>query len=375
MAYIVDMRSDTVTKPTKAMKHAMVNSALGDDVYGEDPTVITLQKKVATLLGKQASLFVPSGTMSNLIAVMVHCNKRGSEVILGNLSHIYKYEQGGAAHVAGVQLTAVPNNPDGTFDLRDVEKRIRGSDIHEPITSLIAIENSHNVCGGKVIPLDWLDSVSELCKKHSLPLHLDGARLLNASTHLQLPPERLVRGCDSISLCFSKGLSAPVGSVLVGSYHFIEQARRVRKMLGGGMRQAGVLAAPALVALDEVAPALALDHKRAQVLAKVIEGMFLKNFTVDVAGVHTNLVMVRIPESSSLTTQLVEQRLGQVCLAETQGDCKTPNDEGVIVKVCCFSDKLLRLTLHHDICDEDLWLAIMKLTYVFRELEAAHPLH
>ncbi|XP_034830700.1 uncharacterized protein [Maniola hyperantus] len=374
MAYIVDLRSDTVTKPTESMKHAMVNSALGDDVFGEDPTVNALESKVANLLGKQAALFVPSGTMANLIAIMVHCNKRGSEAIVGNCSHIYKYEQGGAAHVAGVLLSTMQNKPDGTFDLQELEKRIRGSDIHDPITSLVAIENTQNYCGGKVLPLQWIDDLSDLCKKHSLPLHMDGARLLNASTYLAVPPERIVRGCDSVALCFSKGLSAPAGSALAGSYHFIQQARRMRKMLGGGMRQSGVLAAAAMVALDEVAPALALDHKRARTLAKVIEGLFLKTFSVDVESQHTNMILVRIAERSPLRAEQVLNRLAQVSLAETQGDCKTPNDEGVIVKAICFNDKTIRLTLHREILDTDLWLAIMKITFVFKELEAANPL-
>ncbi|XP_045448450.1 probable low-specificity L-threonine aldolase 2 [Melitaea cinxia] len=374
MAYIVDLRSDTVTKPTESMKHAMVNSALGDDVYKEDPTVNALESKVANLLGKQAALFVPSGTMANIIAIMVHCNKRGSEAIVGNYSHIYKYEQGGAAHVAGVLLSTIQNKPDGTFDLKELESRIRGSNIHEPITSLVAIENTHNYCGGKVLPLEWIDNLSELCKKHSIPLHMDGARLLNASTYLGIAPERIVKDCDSVSLCFSKNLSAPVGSALVGSCHFIEQARRMRKMLGGGMRQAGVLAAACVVALDEVAPALALDHRRARLLAEVIHGLFLKSFSVDVASQHTNMVLVRIAETSSLTSDMVLQRLEQVSLAETQGDCKTTNDEGVIVKAINFDEKTIRITLHREIQDEDLWLAIMKITYVFKELDAAHSI-
>ncbi|XP_023938992.1 uncharacterized protein LOC112046555 [Bicyclus anynana] len=374
MAYIVDLRSDTVTKPTESMKHAMVNSAVGDDVFGEDPTVNALESKLANLLGKQAALFVPSGTMANLIAIMVHCNKRGSEAMVGNLSHIFRYEQGGAAHVAGVLLSTIQNKPDGTFDLQEVENRIRGSDIHEPITSMIAIENTHNVCGGKVLPLQWVDDLSELCKRHSIPLHLDGARLMNAAAYLSASPERLVRGVDSVSMCFSKGLSAPVGSALVGSYHFIQQARRMRKMLGGGWRQAGVLAAAAIVALDEIAPQLGLDHKRAYRLGKVVEGLFLKTFSVDVESQHTNIVLVRISERSSLNADQVLTRLAQVSLAETQGDCKTPNDEGVIVKAICFNDKTMRFTLHCEVSDADLWLAIMKITFVFKELDAAYPI-
>ncbi|CAH0578977.1 unnamed protein product [Chrysodeixis includens] len=371
MAHIVDLRSDTVTKPTEAMKHAMTNSALGDDVYGEDPTVNALESKIAAILGKQAALFVPSGTMANLIAIMVHCNKRGSEAFVGNLTHIYKYEQGGASHVAGVLLSTLTNKPDGTFDLEELESRIRGTDVHEPVTNLVAVENTHNVCGGKVLPLKFLDDLAALCKRHNLPIHMDGARLFNACAYLQEDPSRVVRDCDSVSVCFSKGLSAPVGSALVGSYHFIDQARRMRKMLGGGMRQAGVLAAAAIVALDEVVPLLKLDHKRAQILAKVIEGLFLKSFTVDVEGQHSNIVLVRIPAHSALTAEQVVARLAQVCLAETQGDCKTTNDEGVIVKAIYFNSKTLRFTIHREISDEDLWLAIMKITYVFKELDAA----
>ncbi|KAJ8727862.1 hypothetical protein PYW08_016247 [Mythimna loreyi] len=371
MAYIVDMRSDTVTKPTEAMKHAMVNSALGDDVYGEDPTVNALESKLAAMLGKQSALFVPSGTMANLIAIMVHCNKRGSEAFVGNQSHIYKYEQGGAAHVAGVLLSTLANKPDGTFDLEELESRFRGTDVHEPISALVAVENTHNVCGGKALPLKFLDDLSAICKRHNLPLHMDGARLFNACEYLKVEPSRVVRDCDSVSVCFSKGLSAPVGSAVVGSYHFIDQARRMRKLLGGGMRQAGVLAAAAIVALDEVLPNLKLDHKRANIMAKVIEGLFLKTFTVDVEGQHSNIILVRIPEHSSVTAEKVVARLAQVCLAETQGDCKTPNDEGVILKAIYFNSKTFRFTIHREITDEDLWLAIMKITYVFKELDAA----
>ncbi|CAH1645758.1 unnamed protein product [Spodoptera littoralis] len=353
MAYIVDLRSDSVTNPTEAMKHAMVNSALGDDVYGEDPTVNALESKLAAMLGKQAALFVLSGTMANLIAIMVHCNKRGSEAFVGNQSHIFKYEQGGAAHAAGVHLSTLTNKPDGTFDLQELESRIQGTDVHEPITSLVAVENTHNCCGGK---------------RHNIPLYMDGARLFNACEYLKEDLSRVVRDCDSASVCFNKGLSAPVGSGLVGSYHFIEQARRMRKMLGGGMSQAGVLAAAAIVALDEVMPQLKLDHKRANIMAKVIEGLCPKSFIVE--DQHSNIILVRIPETSSLTTQKVVARLAQVCLAETQGDCKTPNDEGVIVKATYFDSKTMRFTIHREITDEALWLAIMKITYVLKELDA-----
>ncbi|XP_037965224.2 probable low-specificity L-threonine aldolase 2 [Plutella xylostella] len=371
MTHIVDLRSDTVTKPTDAMRHAMVNSAVGNDVYGEDPTVNALERKIATMLDKQAALFVPSGTMANLIAVMVHCSQRGSEALVGNMSHIFKYEQGGAAHLGGVLLTTLENKPDGTFDLDEFEKRIRGSDIHEPLTAMIAVENTHNYCGGKVLPQSWLDDLYARATKHSIPVHMDGARLFNACAAQRSEPATVVRGAASVSICFSKGLSAPVGSVLVGDCHFIQKARRLRKMLGGGMRQAGVLAAAALVALDEVVPNLEHDHRRAQVLATTIKSLCLKNFTVDLQNTQTNILLVRIPESSPITADKVVQRLAQVCLSETQGDCKTADDEGVIVKAIYFNSKTIRFTLHCGIEDEDLWLAIMKITFVFKEFEAS----
>lgn len=372
MAYVVDLRSDTVTKPTEAMKHAMVNSALGDDVYSEDPTVNALESKISNLLGKQAALFVPTGTMANLIAIMVHCSKRGSEVFVGESSHIYRYELGGASHVAGVLLSTLKNKSDGTFDLKELEQRIRGSDIHSPISTLVAVENTHNYCGGKVLPLKFLSELAEFCRKNSLFLHMDGARLFNACVYLKETPCRVVRDCDSVSVCFSKGLSAPVGSALVGSYHFIEQARRMRKMLGGGMRQAGVLAAAALVALDQVVPLLHLDHKRAHRLGMVIQGLLLKSFTVDIENQQTNIVLMKIAPESSIVASQVVQRLAQVCLTETQGDCKTPNDEGVIVKAIDFDSKTIRFTLHREISDEDLWLAIMKITYVLKEIDSGN---
>lgn len=369
MAYIVDMRSDTVTKPTESMKHAMVNSALGDDVYGEDPTVNALESKIANMLGKQASLFVPSGTMANLISLMVHCPKRGSEAIVGKMSHIFRYEQGGASHLASIMITTIDNKPDGTFDLDEFESMIRGSDIHEPVTALVAVENTHNACGGKVLPLDWLEDLSNRAKKHSIPIHMDGARLFNATEYMKLPASRLVRDVDSISICFSKGLACPAGSIIVGSYHFIEQARRFRKMLGGGMRQTGVLAAAAIVALDEVVPNLGLDHTRAHYIAKAITSLNLKYFTVDLKNVHSNIVMMKIDKKCPITAKQVVARLSQVCLAETQGDCKTTDGEGVILKVVSFDNKTVRFTTHYQITDQDMWKAIMKTTFVLKEFE------
>ncbi|GBP71443.1 Probable low-specificity L-threonine aldolase 2 [Eumeta japonica] len=326
------------------MKHAMVNSALGDDGYNEDPTVNVLEAKIAIMLGKQAALFVPSGTMSNLIA-------------------------GGVSHLAAVVMTTLKNKSDGTIDLDEFENYLKNRGRHAPIALLAAVENTHNACGGKVLPLQWLDDFASCAKKYALALHMDGARIFNAAEYLKVPAKRIVRDFDTVSVCFSKGLSAPVGSVLVGSYHFIEKARRIRQMLGGGMRQAGVLAAAALVALDETVPRLGEDHKRAQTLAKALNSLNLKSFNVDIETVHTNIVLVEINPNCSITGAEVCQRLGQISLAETHGDCRSSDGEGIILKAMNMSDKNVRFVLHREITDADLWLAIKKLTYVLREFD------
>lgn len=200
---------------------------------------------------------------------MVHCNGRGYEAIAGDKSHAFLYEQGGAGHIAGVQLSTIKNNNDGTFDLNELRTRIRGFDLHEPMTKLVLVENTHNMCGGKVVPLEWLDTLGKYCKENNLVTHMDGARVFNASEYLNISPSRIVENIDSVCYCLSKGLSAPVGSILLGTKQFIEQARRFRKALGGGMRQVGILAAAGLVALDTIVPLLNDDHKQAR---KIGEG-------------------------------------------------------------------------------------------------------
>lgn len=220
---IVDMRSDTVSLPNSEMRKAMAEAVVGDDVYGEDPTVRELELRSAALFGKDDAVFTPSGTMANLLSVMVHCDARGSEAIAGDRSHVYLYEQGGAAHLAGVQVSTVPNLTDGTFDLAEVRRKIRGFDQHEPITKLVVVEQTHNMCGGKVVPLEWLDSLGELAREKNLKVHMDGARVFNAAEYLKVPLSRICRDVDSVCYCLSKGLSAPIGSVLVGSKDFIKQ--------------------------------------------------------------------------------------------------------------------------------------------------------
>jgi threonine aldolase len=283
----IDLRSDTVTRPTPAMRRAMAEAAVGDDVYGEDPTVNALEARVAARLGKEAAVFVPSGTMGNLISVLSHC-QRGDEIILGDRAHIFLYEQGGAAAVGGIQLHTLPNQPDGTLDLDQVAASIRGDNEHYPITRLIALENTQNRCGGRALRPAYVDAMGALAQAHGLKLHVDGARLWNAAAALGVPPSRLVEPADSVSVCFSKGLGAPVGSVVAGSAAFVKRARRMRKQVGGGMRQAGILAAACVVALDTMVDRLAEDHANAARLARGLAA--IDGIGLDPAAVETNIV-------------------------------------------------------------------------------------
>lgn len=298
---MIDLRSDTVTKPTPAMRRAMAEAEVGDDVYGEDPTVNRLEAMVAERLGKAAAVFVPSGTMGNLIAVLSHCN-RGDEMILGDQSHIFHYEQGGSAAVGGVHPRTLPNRSDGTIDLAQIEEAIRSDNEHYPITRLIALENTHNRCGGAVLPLAYVDSVGALAKMHGLKLHIDGARLWNAAVSLGESPARLVAAADSVSVCFSKGLAAPVGSAVVGSHELIRKARRMRKQVGGGMRQAGVLAAAAIVALEEMVDRLTADHAHAAQLAHGLAA--IDGIALDPATIQTNIVYFDVTKPGWTAMQL-----------------------------------------------------------------------
>lgn len=291
MSTPIDFRSDTVTKPTPAMRRAMAEAEVGDDVYGEDPTVHRLEELAAQMLGKEAAVFVPSGTMGNLISVLSHCG-RGDEVILGDNAHIFYYEQGGMSALGGVHPRTVPNLPDGTIDLDRMEAAIRGDDEHYPISRLVALENTHNRCGGRVLPVAYVDAVGALAHSHGLALHVDGARLWNAAVALGLPPARLVQEADSVSCCLSKGLAAPVGSVVAGSADFIKRARRNRKLVGGAMRQSGVIAAAGIVALTEMVDRLAEDHANARLLAQGVTQ--IADLAVNVAAVETNIIVVSV---------------------------------------------------------------------------------
>ncbi|MGL5374098.1 low-specificity L-threonine aldolase [Aeromonas veronii] len=292
MRYI-DLRSDTVTQPTDAMRQAMLHAEVGDDVYGEDPGVNALEAFGARLLGKQAALFVPSGTMSNLLAVMSHC-QRGEGAILGNAAHIYRYEAQGSAVLGSVALQPLPMQRDGTLAFDDIKAALAPDDAHFVQTRLICLENTHN---GKVLPLSYLQEMGAFVAERGLKLHLDGARLFNAAVASETPVEVIAAPFDSISICLSKGLGAPVGSLLVGSHDFIARARRLRKMLGGGMRQAGILAQAGLFALEQHVTRLADDHRRAKRLAEGLAA--LPGIELDLSLVQSNMVFLRLREGVS----------------------------------------------------------------------------
>lgn len=285
----IDLRSDTVTLPTPAMRQAIFEAELGDDVFGEDPTVNRLQALAARRLGKEAALLVPSGTMANLVCLLTHCG-RGEEAIMGHLSHTFLFEAGGSAAVGGIHPRTVANQPDGTLDLDDLEAAIRDpANAHHPRSRLICVENTHNRCSGAVLSPAYLAQVRALADRHGLSIHLDGARIFNAAVALGVQPSLIARDADSVSFCLSKGLSAPVGSLVCGSTEFVRQAHRNRKLLGGAMRQAGVLAAAGIVALETMVDRLAEDHTNAHRLA---EGLArVPGIVLDASRVQTNIVL------------------------------------------------------------------------------------
>lgn len=289
---IIDLRSDTVTLPTPEMRRAMFEAEVGDDVYGEDPTVNQLEVEAAKLLGKEAALFVPTGTQGNQIAVMSHTS-RGQEVIMEAESHVFYYEQAGIAALSGCQTRPIPG-VNGAMDPERVEVAIRGVNIHYPVTGLVCVENTHNRSGGCILPMENLVAVAEVAHRHGVPVHMDGARVFNAAVAQGLPVAEVVAPVDSVMFCLSKGLAAPVGSMLVGSRAFIDRARRARKLLGGGMRQAGILAAAGLVSIRSMVDRLAEDHKNAKTLARGLNE--IPGLRVDLATVQTNMIMFDIDD-------------------------------------------------------------------------------
>ncbi|MBA4420169.1 MAG: low-specificity L-threonine aldolase [Anaerolinea sp.] len=313
----IDIRSDTVTVPTPEMRKAMAEAEVGDDVFGEDPTINRLQELAAGMLGKEVGLFVTSGTMGNLLAVLTHC-ARGDETILGSQCHTYMYEAGGIASLGGVTPFVVPNQPDGTLSLKDVQDAIRPLDDHFPRTRLVLMENTHNRCGGVPLGVQYTRSLADLAHNNGLGLHLDGARIFNAAAAYEINVADLTGPVDSVTFCLSKGLCAPVGSVLCGSSDFIREARRIRKQLGGGMRQAGVIAAAGIIALEKMSGRLAEDHIRAKRLADGLAAA--GGMVLDPGSPHTNMVFANLEEHVQVgAMQIVEMFKQRGILAHETG--------------------------------------------------------
>ena len=340
MNRVVDLRSDTVTRPTPEMRRAMYEAEVGDDVYGEDPTVNRLQEMAASLVGKEAALFVPSGTMGNEIALSVHASP-GDEIVAESQSHVVRYELGGPARLSGLLVRTLEGRA-GVIPPEAVAAAIRVEDDHQPGTAILCLENPHNEAGGTVIPLDVMAAYRSVCSGRGVAIHLDGARIFNAAIALGCTAAEVAAGADSVMFCLSKGLCAPIGSMLCGSREFIAKAHRVRKLLGGGMRQVGVIAAAGIVALERMVERLAEDHEKARVLA---EGLAeLPGLRVDMATVQTNMVYAEVVDAG-----------------------RVPNPEAALAAegVLCLGLSRLRFVTHHDVSMEDVRYAIAACRRVF----------
>jgi threonine aldolase len=338
MMDVVDLRSDTVTAPTPQMRAAMAAAEVGDDVFGDDPSVNRLEALAAEMLGKQAALFVPSGTMGNLAAVLTHC-QRGDEVILGDQCHTFNYEAGGVAALGGVHPRPVNTTPDGRLPLEAIEEAVRPDNVHFPTTRLICLENTHNRCGGAVLDEDYTRAVGAIARRHGLKLHLDGARIFNAAATLGLPARQLAAPADSVTFCLSKALCAPVGSVLCSDEDFIRRARRIRKQLGGGMRQAGVLAAAGIVALETMVDRLGDDHRRARELARALNS--IPGIVVEDTAPPSNMIYIRLLPEARLDEKGLEQALAREK-----------------VKIGPVGSRRIRFVLHYWIDDEGVSRAV-----------------
>jgi len=350
---IIDLRSDTVTQPTKSMREAMAIAPVGDDVYGEDPSVRQLEEQVADSLGKEAGLFIASGTMGNLVALLAHAG-RGDEVILGDLSHTFLYEGGGISALGSIHPHTLPNPDDGTLDLERIRLALRNpEDSHAPRTRMIVLENTHNRCGGIALTANYCSQVAALAEEHGLIMHLDGARLFNAAIALDCPVTDLTKQFDSVTVCLSKGLGAPVGSVLCGSRDFIHEAHRMRKLVGGGMRQAGILAAAGLYALDHHLERLAEDHENAVVLARgidEIDGLSCPQAQPPAAGAWTNLVYFSVDGAAIGRPQFNAVELSKQLKAH-----------GVLAHALGSDGKKIRMVTHLDVNSLDIETSLTKL--------------
>lgn len=328
----IDLRSDTVTLPTPAMREAMARAEVGDDVMGEDPTVNRLEEMAAARVQKDAALFVASGTMANLVALLTHCN-RGDEVIVGDKAHTFINEVGGMAALGGIHPRTLPNQPDGTLALDDIKNAIRGDNVHWPRTKLIALENTHNACNGSPLSPAYHKAVYDLAHARNIRVHTDGARIFNAAVALGVPVHQLTQSTDTISFCLSKGLSAPVGSLVCGTRDFIAEARRQRKMVGGGMRQAGIIAAAGIVALETMVDRLAEDHANAKRLAEGLAD--IPGIELDPGCVQTNIVFFDL--SNRVTARQLADRVAR---------------DGVLIGVN--AERRIRVVTHYGIERDDI---------------------
>ncbi len=336
---MIDLRSDTVTKPTTEMRNAMMNAEVGDDVYGEDPTVNQLESQTAEMLGTEAALYVSSGTQSNLLGIMSHC-QRGDEYIVAQNAHTYRYEAGGAAVLGSIQPQPLDTAEDGTFDLGNVEVNIKSDDFHFARTRLLCLENT---TGGKVLPLSYIQDAAQLAKKHSLNFHLDGARIFNAAVSLKVDVQEISKHFDSVSVCLSKGLGAPIGSVLCGKKELIDKARRQRKMLGGGMRQAGFIAAAGIYALQNHISRLEEDHQNASKLAAGLSRIEALSIQADAA--KTNMIFVPFGAEDSDRLQAFFK------------------EKGILIS----GRGALRLVTHLDISEQDIQTVIQAFESFFQK--------
>ena len=352
---MIDLRSDTVTLPTPAMREAMYHAEVGDDVYHEDPTINRLQEMAAERLGKEAALFVPSGTMGNAASILTHAG-RGEAIIVWNQSHIYHYEVGGASTLGGSPMVVVQTDPDGMLNLHEIQINISdGSDEHSAPSALLCIENTHNRCGGTVLSSEQVEQLTSLAHSHGLLVHMDGARVFNAAIALGIPASTLVRTVDSIMFCLSKGLSAPVGSMVVGRRDFIQRAHRMRKLLGGGMRQAGVLAAAGIVALEQMVDRLVEDHETSKQLALGLADY--PQIDINVDRVKTNMVLFSVCNSQ-------HEPIGE---KETMQFLSKASEHGVLMGH--IGQGKIRAVTHHGINDIDITTALTGIRRALIELQ------
>ena len=344
---MIDLRSDTITMPSKEMKDFMLDAPIGDDVYRDDPSVNLLEEKAAAMFGKEAALFVPSGTMANLISVLSHCN-RGDEIIVGNKSHIFVYEAGGTSVFGGIHSHQLNNNDDGTINFNDIESAIRDkNDSHYPTSKLLCLENTHNLCYGAPISSEYFHKIKSIVDKNNLKLHIDGARIFNAAVALNTSVSELSKTADTVTCCLSKGLSAPVGSLIMSDINLIKKARKIRKSLGGGMRQSGILAAAGIYAFDNMLVRLKEDHENANILAKELS--LIDEIKIDINSIHTNIIFFYLQNTPIGDEEFISELLNNNIKIDSKGNRK------------------FRMVTHYGFEMEDIQIVINKLKLILKK--------